>query len=145
MVGEKPEDFLSLSEQCETQQSMAVFYPSPTSADFELATNPQPIETLLFLDGTWRKALKLWLLNPWLWAIPTYRINPLKPSNYDIRKTKQPNSLSTLEAVSYGLKLNETVDTAPLLALQSAMQRHWGSSHLRSKPTPLAPTAAAKK
>jgi DTW domain-containing protein YfiP len=133
MVGETPDDFLPLSDQCHNQPTTAVFYPSPTSLDFEPSAHCRPIETLLFLDGTWRKALKLWMLNPWLWDIPAYRINPIEPSHYEIRKTKQPNSLSTLEAVSYALKLNEQVDTAPLLKLQSAMQSHWRSSHLRPR------------
>jgi len=84
------------------------------------------------LDGTWRKALKLWRLNPWLWTMPAYRINPTQPSSYGIRKTTQANSLSTLEAVSYALKLNESIETDPLNKLQQAMQSHWLDSHHRS-------------
>ena len=133
IIGETAEDFDTLRQRCQCSKNVAVFYPAPSSSDFDPGSNPQPIETLLFLDGTWRKALKLWSLNSWLWSLPAYRITPVEPSSYGIRKTKQHNSLSTLEAVSQALSLNESIDTRALLNLQQAMQAHWLGSKHRSK------------
>lgn len=133
IIGENPDDFLTFSRQCELNNNVAVFYPAPKSVEFVQSANEEPLDTLIFLDGTWRKALKLWLLNPWLWSMPAYRIEPDEPSTYGIRKTKQANSLSTLEAISYALKLNEKLDTAPLIDLQQAMQCHWRDANQRGK------------
>ncbi|MFT4861411.1 MAG: DTW domain-containing protein YfiP [Pseudohongiellaceae bacterium] len=133
VIGETADDFQGLRERYGDKQSVAVFYPAPASSDFAPTAGSQPIETLLFLDGTWRKALKLWSLNPWLGSIPAYKISPKAPSNYGIRKTKQRNGLSTLEAVSHALQLNESIDTTPLLNLQQAMQAHWCDSNHRTK------------
>ena len=132
IVGEKPEDFRCVSELCENNPNAAVFYPSQTSSELEQAPSLETINTLIFLDGTWRKALKIWSLNPWLHGIPTYRISSNEPSSYGIRKTKQANSLSTLEAVSYVLELTEQIDSTPLKRLQQAMQAHWLDSNRRT-------------
>ncbi len=99
-----------MSELCKNTPNVAVFYPSPESAELEQAPNLGAVNTLIFIDGTWRKALKLWSLNPWLHTLPTYRMSPSAPSSYGIRKTKQKNGLSTLEAVSYALEHTEKID-----------------------------------
>jgi DTW domain-containing protein YfiP len=133
VVGETAEDFSELQVKLVGQQSAAVFYPAVTSVEFDQNAAPQAIDTMLFIDGTWRKALKIWQLNPWLWTMPAFSLKPTYPSNYAIRKTKQPNSLSTLEAVSLALTLYNGTNTAPLLDLQQAMQKHWLSNGHRSK------------
>ncbi len=133
VVGETADDFQGLSERYRGKQNVAVFYPAPASSEFAPRASSQTIETLLFLDGTWRKALKLWSLNPWLSTLPTYKISPEAPSNYGIRKTKQRHGLSTLEAVSHALQLNENINITPLLNLQQAMQAHWLDSNHRTK------------
>uniref|UniRef100_Q31HB4 tRNA-uridine aminocarboxypropyltransferase n=1 Tax=Hydrogenovibrio crunogenus (strain DSM 25203 / XCL-2) TaxID=317025 RepID=Q31HB4_HYDCU len=54
---------------------------------------------ILVLDGTWRKTRKMLFLNPELASLPRVQINPTALSVYSIRKQKNANSFSTLEAV----------------------------------------------
>jgi len=54
--------------------------------------------------------------------LPRLSFNPDSGSDYKIRKAGRSDSLSTLEAVAYGLKrLQPGLDVAPLLAVQNAM------------------------
>ncbi|MBO1923716.1 tRNA-uridine aminocarboxypropyltransferase [Thiomicrorhabdus sp. 6S3-12] len=54
---------------------------------------------ILVLDGTWRKTYKMLMLNPQLQSLPRISVEPRKASQYFIRKQKNSDSLSTLEAV----------------------------------------------
>lgn len=54
---------------------------------------------ILVLDGTWRKTYKMLMLNPQLQCLPRIRVEPRNASQYFIRKQKNSDSLSTLEAV----------------------------------------------
>ncbi|QKI88660.1 tRNA-uridine aminocarboxypropyltransferase [Thiomicrorhabdus xiamenensis] len=54
---------------------------------------------ILVLDGTWRKTYKMLMLNPQLQSLPRITIQPGSASQYFIRKQKNSDSLSTLEAV----------------------------------------------
>ena len=73
-----------------------VLYPSDSAHD--LATDPPvgPV-TLIVLDGTWWQASKLWKLNPTLWDLPKYQVNPKHGSTYRIRAEPAEHCLSTLE------------------------------------------------
>lgn len=53
---------------------------------------------VVILDGTWKKTRKMLYLNPYLAALPRIVLSPTQPSEYDIRKQKNDQSLSTLEA-----------------------------------------------
>ena len=63
-----------------------------------------PPAHLIALDGTWSHARKLYVQNPWLHALPHYRIDPSAPSNYRIRREPSPSHLSTLESVLAALR-----------------------------------------
>lgn len=54
---------------------------------------------LLVLDGTWRKTFKMMQLNPELNGLPRVALSPKSSSNYRIRKQKDEQSLSTVEAI----------------------------------------------
>lgn len=54
---------------------------------------------ILILDGTWRKTFKMVQLNPELNRLPRLALSPKKTSNYRIRKQKDEQSLSTVEAI----------------------------------------------
>lgn len=56
---------------------------------------------VLLLDGTWRKTHKLLQLNPTLQALPRLALHDIYPTDYAIRKSNRPDSLSTLEAIYY--------------------------------------------
>ena len=54
---------------------------------------------VLILDGTWRKTFKMMQLNPELQALNRVSLRPTKDSKYRIRKQKDSQSLSTIEAI----------------------------------------------
>jgi DTW domain-containing protein YfiP len=80
---------------------------------------------LLLLDGTWRKAKKLWLNNPWLHELDACVIEVTQASQYRIRKAPGPQSMSTLEAIAWSLNIIEGCDTGPFFQALEALQGHW--------------------
>lgn len=54
--------------------------------------------TIIVLDGSWKKAYKIYCLNPLLQSLPCIGIEANEQSNYRIRKSSRSDSLSTLEA-----------------------------------------------
>jgi tRNA-uridine aminocarboxypropyltransferase len=54
--------------------------------------------TIVVLDGSWKKAYKMFCLNPALQALPCIGIDVNNQSNYRIRKSSRSDSLSTIEA-----------------------------------------------
>ena len=134
LIGESPEDFLPHLADClEHPDHVAVFYPSPSSKPMEshLADfRRHNYKHLIFVDATWRKAFKLWQLNPWLQALTCWCFAAPPPSRYQIRKAKVENSLSTLEAVAYALEQGFGVDPSGFFNLFDAMQQ----TQLRHRP-----------
>lgn len=80
------------------------------------------LDTLILIDASWRKALKIWHLNPWLQKLNSWHFADPPQNQYDIRQTKQKNSLSTLESVAYLLNLTYALDCSTLLGLFEQMQ-----------------------
>lgn len=84
-----------------------LLYPPEESADASDVLDASDIAQIhslesvrvLVLDGTWRKTRKMLFLNPELAALPRIQIHPTKPSAYSIRKQKNAQSFSTLEAI----------------------------------------------
>ena len=71
---------------------------------------------LILLDGTWKKAYKMWQLSTNLHAIPTVKLPEDLQGHYTIRKAPSENSLSTVEAGYHALSLMESgKDFTPLL------------------------------
>ena len=54
--------------------------------------------TIIVLDGSWKKAYKMYCLNPDLQTLPCIGIAVNNQSNYRIRKSSRSDSLSTIEA-----------------------------------------------
>ena len=54
---------------------------------------------LIVLDGSWKKAYKIFCLNPILATLPCIGISSDNDSNYRIRKSSRSDSLSTIEAI----------------------------------------------
>jgi len=54
---------------------------------------------LILIDGTWRKASKIWHLSSNLHALPCIKLDPDYQSNYRIRKASKESYLSTIEAI----------------------------------------------
>lgn len=55
----------------------------------------------ILLDGSWKKAYKLLMSNPFLQALPKVVINVDQKSRYRIRKSPREDGLSTVEAGYY--------------------------------------------
>ena len=131
VVGESAADFEQIKQRLVDRESAgaraAVLFPSPESTilseNFESASNI--IQTLILIDGTWRKAKKMWQLNPWLWTLAVFRLEAGSKSRYRIRKGSQAGGLSTLDAVALTLEIVEGADTEPLYKAFEAMQYKW--------------------
>ncbi|MGF1723437.1 tRNA-uridine aminocarboxypropyltransferase [Photobacterium nomapromontoriensis] len=54
--------------------------------------------TLILLDGTWKKAYKMWLLSSNLQKLPTVALDNADDGNYRIRKSPKAQGVSTVEA-----------------------------------------------
>lgn len=81
----------------------------------EQVANQQKVRVLL-LDGTWKKAYKMWQLSTNLHKLPLVRLPDDLQGNYRIRKAPSDNSLSTVEAGYHILSLLEPEkDFMPLI------------------------------
>ena len=131
IVGEQPQDFAELKKQIQHdthQHSLrwGILYPTDQATQIEdiektsLSLKPQ---ALILLDGTWKKAYKMWQLNPWLHALPQLTFREIPENRYLIRKTQQANSLSTLEAAAYALQCLEQHNSSHLYQAMNAMMK----------------------
>ncbi|OIQ24763.1 tRNA-uridine aminocarboxypropyltransferase [uncultured Vibrio sp.] len=70
---------------------------------------------VILLDGTWKKAYKMWQLSENLQGLPMLHLPKGLKGNYRIRKAPSDNSLSTVEAGYYVLSiLQPERDFSPL-------------------------------
>lgn len=132
-TGETFTELPELQNWLQEDKPTYLLYP-PTEADnqkcqtylaSELRTEPFENIRVLVLDGTWRKTYKMMKLNPELQKLPRVAIEPESPSSYQIRKQKNQQSLSTVEAIVELLSELEgdTQKFQPLLDAFSAMQQ----------------------
>ena len=122
IVGETIRDFEQIKRQTEkNSEQFYILFPSDNAKTWlqwqevntenkELNSN-QPI-TIIIIDGTWKKAKKILLLNPWLQTLNELKIEG-KTTNYNIRKTSIPGALSTIEATSIALSDIEGINITP--------------------------------
>lgn len=96
----------------------ALLYPSDNAhiIDFdkhEVVDNSSinDVRCLIILDGTWKKAYRMFMLNAFLHHLPHLTLPSGIESGYQIRKTKKENALSSLEACCHALlRLENSVD-----------------------------------
>lgn len=88
---------------------------SLTGEGTEQATEPK--RTLILLDGTWKKAYKIWQLSSNLQQLPTVALDNVEQGNYRIRKSPKSQGVSTVEAGYLALTALEGDDDkfAPLI------------------------------
>lgn len=100
-----------------------VLYPSDVS--LSAADVALPIEKkirIILLDGTWKKAFKMWQLNTQLHHLPCLHLPEDLKGNYRIRKAPNENALSTVEAGFHVLSMMQPEkDFSPLLDAFEAM------------------------
>ena len=96
-----------------------VLYPGEVSVSHEevaKAVSSEGKVRIILLDGTWKKAYKMWQLSENLQALPLVRLPENLQGNYRIRKAPSDNSLSTVEAGYHILTLLQPEqDFTPLL------------------------------
>lgn len=131
--GESEQDFVDLSQSCSVDpEEYAVCFPSEQSVSFESQSSSVKnqmrqggVTSVIYIDASWRKALKMWHLNPWLHELPCWHFETPPENQYSIRKSSKENSLSTLEAVAYTLTTLCNVDCNNLLSLLDARQKQF--------------------
>ncbi len=94
------EDF---SEHQDLQQVLAekacyLLFPGSSAQDSAQVLAGQKPEVIIILDGTWRKARRIYYCNRQLQQLPAIILNDTGRSNYRIRKVPGDNALSTVEA-----------------------------------------------
>ncbi|PAV26143.1 DTW domain-containing protein [Tamilnaduibacter salinus] len=98
IVCRSPEDLEPLRRRAQHTR-LGVLFPSPHSTPVE-EVSPGEIREWIVLDGTWRKARRLLLSNPWLRALPAFHFSNPPRSAYRIRKAPTRRHLATAEAVA---------------------------------------------
>lgn len=117
IIGETDADFAELRTQIATRSDKyALLFPSEDALKLEPSSNSNlTFDTLVVIDGTWKKAKKILLLNPWLEQINKVSFSQEHQSSYQIRSTKVSGGLSTIEATAYALNLIENTEIAPFM------------------------------
>ncbi|NQZ81895.1 MAG: DTW domain-containing protein [Colwellia sp.] len=90
------------------QQTTFLLYPSEQAKviDKQVAGNVQ-VKCLVLLDGTWKKAYRMFMLNTYLHDLPHLTLPLGIVGDYQIRKTNKNSALSSLEACTHALMLLE--------------------------------------
>ncbi|GAA5217900.1 tRNA-uridine aminocarboxypropyltransferase [Corallincola platygyrae] len=123
--GETEHDFADIKTELLREQrtghSVWVLFPSQQALSLSRTSvktaYTSPPKHLIVIDGTWRKAKKIFALNPWIHQFEQVALNNVPESTYTIRKAPSASSLSTLEAVAELVEIIETVDMTPLRQL----------------------------
>ncbi len=106
-----------------------LLYPGQDATVWSDSAQPLPSDaSVVLIDATWRKAVKMLALNPVLASLPKRALPADFASRYRRRKTSVKGGLSTLEALAYARQIDEGQDPEPLLRLLDArmaiMSRH---------------------
>lgn len=83
-----------------TSGPVVVLYPTDDAQDVSALRDVLGPLTVIAIDGTWWQARKVWRENPWLHALPAFRVNPRAAGRYRIRREPAPHCLSTVEAIA---------------------------------------------
>ncbi len=104
----------------EINNSCAILYPGEDAVVLNSEESHKKITHILLLDGTWRKAKKIYMLSKNLHALPLIKLVTSTTTNYRIRKAPSDQSLSTIEAATIALDIIEPyLDTsAAILSFQ---------------------------
>lgn len=92
---------------------VALLYPSDkakiitSDCNSDIQTNVHKLRCLIVLDGTWKKAFKLYMSNPFLQGLPHCALPDNMECLYQVRKTEKVGALSTLEATCHALSFLE--------------------------------------
>ena len=96
-VGEDFADHTQLQKTLSEKDCYLLFPGANAHASRDILRTAMP-EVLIILDGTWRKAKKIYYRNPQLQQLPRIELTDLAISDYRIRKAPGEGALSTVEA-----------------------------------------------
>jgi DTW domain-containing protein YfiP len=91
----------------EGKNNCAILYPNENAISLEQNSPINALTHLILIDGTWRKAKRIFTLSKNLHSLPSFKLLPENNSDYRIRKAPNKESLSTLEATVYALQILE--------------------------------------
>ena len=103
---------------CDPKNEFALLYPDESAKVLDQTLAHKELTHLILIDGTWRKAKKIFMLSKNLHTLPSLKLAPLETSDYRIRKSPSENALSTLEAAVHALQFLEP-DLNTMSATQS--------------------------
>ncbi|MAA72809.1 MAG: DTW domain-containing protein [Bermanella sp.] len=105
LVGEAFEHTDTVQALLKDPESCRVLFPTADSESWDLSAPNKlsdSISTLIVIDGTWRKAKRIWHMNPWLERLPCVHLSNVPATEYQIRSSTIKGGVSTLEAVMHG-------------------------------------------
>lgn len=111
IVGEDFSEHARLQEILHTRRCFLLF-PRPDAIDSQVQIQQVVPEVVIILDGTWKKARRIYHCNPGLQQLPALSISHDQLSNYRIRKTPNELALSTVEAAVILLRYADKNDTS---------------------------------
>ncbi|NVK39352.1 MAG: DTW domain-containing protein [Gammaproteobacteria bacterium] len=104
-VGEDFSGHPKLQALLEKPQTCRILFPSEESDNWSLDDPALAVQAniqyLIIIDGTWRKAKRIWHMNPWLHELPCAQLTDIPKTQYQIRSSSIEGGVSTLEAVSF--------------------------------------------
>ena len=121
IIGDIPSDFKQLEQL--PKASTVLLYPCDEAISLERADS-EPLTHLVVLDGTWKKANKLFFTVPILAQFKAVSFGELPENKYHIRKAKRADSLSSLEAMAYALQI---VDRQSMSNAYKALDKMMGN------------------
>lgn len=113
IYGKNFDDFLGELLQSKNYALVFPDHKSDKSQSIVIEKNKK-IEGLILIDGTWKKARKIYYESQILQNLPKIYIENI-PNQYIIRKSPELNALSTYEAGVLALKLIGEENTEPLM------------------------------
>lgn len=92
--------------EVEVPPGSVLLFPSQEAVSVgDLEAMDVKVKNLIVLDGTWAKAKRMYVENPWLKLLPHLRLDLDKLSLYnEVRLQPKPGFLSTIESIVYALK-----------------------------------------
>ena len=97
-------------------EGAGLLYPSKDARDLATLPVEERPAHLVLIDGTWSHANRIYRDNPWVAALPCYRLTPTEGSRYRIRAEPRPECLSTVESAVAALRcLEPDLDGTELL------------------------------
>jgi len=103
LVGEDFSDHELIKGLSASPNEVRVVYPTDSAEEWKIgdsaSESDHQVRTLIFIDGTWRKAKRIWHTNPWLAQLPAVILTGMAPTAYKIRSSSVEGGVSTLEAV----------------------------------------------